>query len=355
MSQREFEIIESYFKRAGLCVASGSSDKSNSTTSSDNRQANLASHGIDIGIGDDCALLSLGPNQQIAMSMDILHAGVHFPVEASPEQIATRALAVNLSDLAAMGASPWCFTLGLSLPDYDENWLERFSQALLKMAAQYNCPLVGGDTTRAPLSLCLQVQGTLPRGQALTRSGAKLGDRIYVSGSLGNGAIALASLGVSTPLTEQLAIAIESIGDVDRQFLEQAFYNPTPRIELAQAVRPLANSAIDISDGLLGDLGHICSASKLGAKINVHQLPFSPAARRCTSETACVTAALAGGDDYELCLTVAQDRSEAFEVAASQTGVVVTCIGEMCSGQGVQCVDEKGQVVNLGLNAYSHF
>jgi len=257
MAQQEFEIIENYFKNSGLCFETA---------------------GVDVGIGDDCAVLSLDPQQQLAVSMDLLQEGVHFPESAIPELIAQRALAVNLSDLAAMGAEPLCFTLGLSLPEADETWLEAFSRGLLKSAKQYNCPLVGGDLIRGNLHLAIQVHGQFPIGQGLLRTGARPGDLIYVTGSLGDGAAALALLGSFSGFIyqgngksannektdkkpDQEIIDKTSLSLSQRDYLINAFYCPVPRIEAGIALRGIASSAIDVSDGLLSDVGQLIRAS----------------------------------------------------------------------------------------------
>ncbi|NQV69081.1 MAG: thiamine-phosphate kinase [Pseudohongiella sp.] len=334
MYQSEFEIIRRYFAESGLYF-----DKS----------------GVELGIGDDAALLQVPEDKLLALSMDILVESVHFPMSADPGLVANRALAVNLSDLAAMAAEPFCFTLGLVLPDNDEHWLQEFSQGLLPLARKYNCPLVGGDITRGPLSICIQVQGLCEKHHAVRRSGACVGDKIYVSGTLGDGAIALASLAQESHLGKSFAFISENISANCRQYFENAYYKPEPRIELARRTASLLSSGIDISDGLLGDLGHITQASGVGAKLSVNLLPFSASAICCMSEENRLLAALHGGDDYELCCTLPANNCAQFEEQARQADTPVTCIGEIVAGSGIVYVDEAGNSLSIEAASYQHF
>jgi thiamine-monophosphate kinase len=338
MSQSEFDIIDKYFRDSGLC---------------------FEGRGIDLAIGDDCALLSLHDKEQLAMSMDLLQEGVHFPIGAVPELLGQRALGVNLSDLAAMGAEPMCFTLGLSVPDADDAWLEAFSAGLLKVAERFKCPLVGGDLIRGALNIAIQVQGRLPKGEALLRRGARPGHLVYVTGTLGDAAAALAlfdsldksnqSSAVESPLLETRMAARH------RDHLINSFYCPEPRVAVGMAVRGLASAAIDLSDGLLSDLGHIVQASGVGAELDIAQLPLSEAMRECVVEKHRATLALSGGDDYELCITVPPDHCRAVEKAVASLDVKLTRIGEIVTGDGVQCLDNHGEPVAIGHSGYTHF
>ncbi|PCJ26842.1 MAG: thiamine-phosphate kinase [SAR86 cluster bacterium] len=334
MYQSEFEIIRRYFVDSGLY---------------------FTAPGIELGIGDDAALLHIPQGKLLAISMDVLVEAVHFPVAADAGLLANRALAVNLSDLAAMAAEPFCFTLGLVLPSNNEQWLEGFSQGLLPLAKKYNCPLVGGDISRGPLSICIQVQGLCDKDKAVKRSGAVVGDKIYVSGTLGDGAIALASLGLKSHLGVSFAMEDESQSSSFHQYFKNAYYKPEPRIELATECATLLTSNIDISDGLLGDLAHIIDASDVGAQLLVHRIPYSEAALCCMSAENRLMAALHGGDDYELCCTVAPQNCEKFEKKATQLGARVTCIGEIVAGSGIRCLDESGTLVNTEAGSYLHF
>lgn len=338
MAQLEFEIIRRYFKESGLA---------------------FAKPGVDLGIGDDCALLSPDPDQQLALSMDLLLEGVHFPSHALPELIAYRALAVNLSDLAAMGAMPLCFTLGLSLPKADSLWLDAFSKGLLASAIQYQCPLVGGDLVRGDLSIAIQVHGQLPRGKAVLRSTARVGDQVYVTGTLGDAAVALAVLAsiVDKNLPSDLTSGLSrsAFTATHRDYFINRFYRPTPRLQAGVLLRDYATAMLDVSDGLLGDLGQICTASAVGAVIEVSRLPFSAAMLACVNIEQRQQAALSGGDDYELCFTVPESRCHDMEQSLSDLGLPVTRIGVIIAGDSVLCVDDNGEALQVGGAGYSHF
>ena len=333
-SRAEFEIIRRYFAAEELA---------------------FARDGIELGIGDDAALIEVPPDKHLAMSMDVLVAGVHFPVDADPSLIANRALAVNLSDLAAMGAEPFCFMLGLVLPDSDAAWLERFSSGLVPLAQRYSCPLVGGDTSSGPLSISIQVQGLVERGRALRRSDARIGDRIYVSGTLGDAAAALLTLGLGSHLGSEFRLSVSEPGEACRTFFENAYFKPTPRIELAAGAGHLFSSCIDISDGLQGDLQHILDRSELGASLRLDAIPFSESARVCLTNENRVRAALFGGDDYELCFTVPGDDCAELESLALELGVQISCIGELEAGSGIRYRDSEGSEVPIPAQAYQHF
>jgi len=338
MSQSEFDIIEKYFRDSGLC---------------------FDSEGIDLAIGDDCALISLDANHQLAMSMDLLQEGVHFPVNAVPELLGQRALAVNLSDLAAMGAEPMCFTLGLSVAEADETWLEAFSAGLLQMAERYKCPLVGGDLIRGTLQMAIQVQGRVPRGEALLRSSARPGHLVYVTGTLGDAAAALAlfkQLDSAKGKAESESQFVKiKLAARHRDHLINAFYCPEPRVAVGMAIRGLASAAIDISDGLFSDLGHIVAASGVGVELDVAQLPLSEALQECVVEERRAELALAGGDDYELCFTVPPEHCQAVEEALASLDVPLARVGEIVTGEGVQCLDSLGEPVAMARTGYNHF
>ena len=297
--------------------------------------------GVVVGIGDDCALLELAADQQLAVSMDTLVAGVHFPAAAPADLVAERAVRVNLSDLAACGAEPRWMTLALTMPVCDTDWLQCFSDGLMRVASEFGVQLVGGDTTRGPLSITLQVHGSVPRGQALLRSGAMVGDRVFISGPLGDGAGALA-------LLEQQS------GSAEIDYLRQRYYRPQPQLALARLLRGVASAAIDVSDGLLADLGHICRRSGVGARLQWSRIPLSTAVRTHFSETRQRTFALAGGDDYQLCFCVPPERLASLQRQLATADIEVWEIGEIVAGADVQCW--AGQQCILPEQAgYQHF
>ncbi len=311
--------------------------------------------GVELGIGDDAALLDICSDKLLALSMDVLVADIHFPASAEPSQIANRALAVNLSDLAAMAAEPFCFTLGLVLPCSDDSWLKKFSEGLRPLAVQHNCPLVGGDISKGPLSISIQVQGLCSKSQPLLRSGAGVGDKIYVSGTVGDGAIALLALGLDSHLGNQFQFSIEKPADTCQQFFEDAYYQPSPRIDLALAAGKYFSSCIDISDGLYGDLQHILEASKVAGQLCLDKIPYSASALCCVNDENRLMAALYGGDDYELCFTVPAESCADLERVANQIGVRVSCIGEIVAGRGINCIDAKGSLRNFESFSFQHF
>jgi len=311
--------------------------------------------GIELGIGDDAALIAVPPDKHLAMSMDVLIAGIHFPIGADPSLIANRALAINLSDLAAMGAEPYCFTLGLVLEHSDERWLAGFSGGLEHLARQYNCPLVGGDTSAGPMSISIQVQGLVEKNRATRRSGANVGDKIYVSGTLGDGAIALLALGLESHLGSEFALAVSEPSSGCMQFFEDAYFKPQPQIGFSSAAGKLFSSAIDVSDGLQGDLQHILDQSGVAGNIRLGAIPFSKSALCCSSPKNRLLAALFGGDDYELCFTVAKKDCAELESIANDLGVSVTCIGDINAGEGIEYLDTDGSPVELNAQAFQHF
>jgi thiamine-monophosphate kinase len=326
MPLSEFDIIARYFQQAGLC-----SDDSHT--------------GIPLGIGDDCALLSVPVGQQMAVSMDVLVPTVHFPLDANPALLAQRALAVNLSDLAAMGARPLGFTLGLTLPDVDESWLADFACGLRLSAQKYQCPLFGGNLARGPLQIGIQVHGLVPAGKALLRSGAQPGDAVYVSGTTGLAGLALDWIKGTLPMATAQQIAE----------LEAAYYRPEPRLNLGQALQGIANAAQDISDGLLADLGHIAQQSKVQIVVESAAVPTAPLLLSFKKPASALRLALTAGDDYELVFTASAEQHAAIVSASGTSGVPVTRIGRVQQGSGVVLVDVDGNVVQVSQKGYDHF
>lgn len=319
MALNEFELIEKYFQKG------------------------LGAFGVSLGIGDDCALLQPPPAKSIATSMDTLVGGNHFPKNADPELIAERALRVNLSDLAAIGAEPLWFTLGLTIPSADHHWLDGFSRGLYQAANLYNCALVGGDTTRGPLSITIQVMGAVGLDNALLRSNAKVDDTIYVTGKLGDGAAAVAVI------KQELRV-----GKAAFSYFMSRYYRPTPRLAEGQMLRGVANAAIDVSDGLMADLGHICRASGVGASIDLERVPMSEALTKLGSKEQVLKWGLSGGDDYELCFTVPPEQISKIEDLIKKKKLDATAIGEIQRGSDVTCLN-KGEVLTVNKTGYQHF
>lgn len=284
---------------------------------------------VQLSVGDDCAIVGLAPGERLAMSVDTLVCGVHFFADSFPEDVGFRAVSVAASDLAAMGARPVAMTLALTLPEVDELWLHAFSEGVASAVGAYNLPLVGGDTTRGPLSISVQVMGALPDDAALLRGGAQHGDIVYASGPLGDAAAALAWLqGDWQP----------SAAHAD--YLHDRFYRPRAQIELGQQLLGRASAAIDISDGLLADAGHIAAASGVRIEIDAGALPLSPALQAYPDRDQALRWALTGGDDYELC----------YCLPAGVSAPMGTAIGRVCPGEGVACDFEAG-----GAGGYQHF
>ena len=298
---------------------------------------------VALGIGDDCAVLIPPVGKRLAVSLDTLVEGVHFPVATPAKHIATRALNTALSDLAAMGAEPLWVTMGLTLPRAESSWVEAFCASFLNECDNYGCCLVGGDLTRGPLTISVQVHGAVEPTRHLRRSGARPDDVIYVTGSLGDGAAALAVLQQKITLRKSA-----------QEYLLQRFYRPTPRITEAQHLLGLAHSAIDISDGLLADLGHICEASGVGALIDVNRIPMSAHWRDKVSFDQALAWAVAGGDDYELCFTVPRANTPALDALIGAGQINAVAIGKVSAKPGVQLVN-KGKVVAFDLQGYNHF
>lgn len=316
----EFDLIKKYFQRArpGRAV---------------------------LGIGDDCALLAPSPGMQMAISSDMLVEGRHFFAGADARMLGHKCLAVNLSDLAAMGARPVGFTLALALPAADAGWLDAFSTGLFELADAHGCELIGGDTTKGPLNICITIFGELAPGHALRRDAARPGDDVWISGSLGDARLALAGyrheLPLEAPLQQQAGLRM---------------HLPSPRVALglALAAMPLAHAAIDISDGLVGDLAHILAASDVGATLDVDALPAGPVLARQPLDLRRRFCA-AGGDDYELCFTAPAANRDAVMAAAVQAGTAVTRVGSIDAATGLRLVDSQGNALDLQLAGFDHF
>ncbi|HSJ47451.1 MAG TPA: thiamine-phosphate kinase [Gammaproteobacteria bacterium] len=316
MPESEFSIIDHYFRRSGA------------------ERPDVA-----LGIGDDAALLRVPEGQELVVTVDTLVAGVHFPVDTPPVAIGHKALAVNLSDLAAMGATPAWITLALTLPTADNDWLDTFAEGLFALATTHDVQLVGGDTTHGPLSVTVQAMGLVPEGRALRRSGAREGDAILVTGYLGDAALALQQgAAASTELRARLD-------------------TPQPRVAAGQALRELASSAIDISDGLLADLGHIVRASAVGAELWMDALPRSVVFRHALGreQPDWYGLPLTGGDDYELCVTLPPERVETARARLAELGLPLTEVGRIRAGQGIRCHHEDGREYQPTSRGYEHF
>ena len=316
--QDEFELIERYFVRASR------------------------DEGVVLGIGDDAAVVATGGTTAVAT--DTLVACVHFPDDLAGDAVGHRALAVNLSDLAAMGARPrWC-TLALTMPGADRDWLESFARGFFALAGEQGVELVGGDTTRGPLSVTVHLLGDVDRTRLLTRGGAAPGDDIHVTGNLGDGAAGL-----------RLVLSGDSGEGAPRRTLRERFLKPRPRVSAGLALRGIASAAIDVSDGLLADLGHLCNASGCAADIDVERLPTSAAARDLFSPREVENWALSGGDDYELCFTSPPSRRQAVQWALASCGTPFRRIGRTRAGSGVLCRRSGQPIVPAGAAGYTHF
>ena len=298
-----------------------------------------------LGIGDDCALLAPGPGKLLAVSSDMLVEGRHFFAGADPFQLGHKALAVNLSDLAEMGATPLGFTLALALPSADPAWLDGFSRGLFALADAHGCELVGGDTTRGPLNICITIFGELQPGQALRRDAARAGDDIWISGTLGDARLALAGL-----LDEV------TLDAADAALAAPRLHAPAPRVALGRLLAEggLAHAALDISDGLVGDLGHILAASRVGALLDVDALPAGPALARQPQDLRRRFSA-AGGDDYELCFTAPAAQRDAIVAVGQQCGTAVTRVGRIEAEAGLRLVDGDGAPLAMRLHGWDHF
>ncbi len=329
----EFDLIQRFFK-----------------TGADQMRSN-SDQTIVLGIGDDCALLKPAPGEEIAITSDMLVEGRHFFADVHPGLLGRKALAVNLSDLAAMGAKPLGFTLAIALPKADTAWLEAFSKGIFAIANQYSCPLIGGDTTAGPLTISITAFGSTPSGKAIRRSGAKAGDDIWVSGTVGDARLTLAALRHEINLS---AIELKEI--------EHRMHAPVPRIDLGIKLRSIASAALDVSDGLLGDLKHILNQSQVGAEVFLDQLPKSVSLQK-QSEAIQNQFAASGGDDYEICFTAPAEHRDAIDVISKELHLPITRIGRI-----TEKIDatEKLQLLNNGdllsdietvalLKSFDHF
>ena len=330
----EFDLIERFFK-----------------TGADLLRTNV-DQSIALGIGDDCALVKPPANEEIAITSDMLVEGRHFFAGTNSELLAHKALAVNLSDLAAMGAKPLGFTLAIALPAADEAWLEAFSRGLFAIAKEYSCPLIGGDTTAGPLTISITAFGSIPVGQAIRRSGAMAGDDIWVSGMVGDARLTLAALRHEINLSSE-----------DLQNIEHRLHQPTPRVELGMQLRGVATAALDVSDGLLGDLSHILKQSQVDAQIALDQLPKSIILQKQESSIQNIFAAC-GGDDYELCFTAHPSQQEKIQEISRSLHLPITLIGKILPKKENQArvylLDASGTLLSdlqaaPFLNSFDHF
>ena len=296
-----------------------------------------------LGVGDDCALLAPAPGTQLAVSSDMLVEGRHFLATVAPARLGHKALAVNLSDLAACGAKPLGFTLALALPRVDEVFLDGFARGLFALADAHGCELVGGDTTQGPLNICITVFGEVPPGAALLRSGARPGDDLYVSGRLGDARLAL-----------EVFRGTEALDGAAFEAVRRAMELPQPRVALGLALRGVASSAIDVSDGLLGDLAHVLRRSGVGADLWVDAVPRSAvlSSRPLALQRLCT---LAGGDDYELVFSAAPQHADRVAAAARSAGVAVTRIGSISANPGLRLTDRDGAAVTDTFGSFDHF
>lgn len=293
-----------------------------------------------LGIGDDAALLQPSANKHLVVAMDTLNAGVHFPEGTAPADIGWKALAVNLSDLAAMGAKPaWC-TLSLSLPQADAAWVDGFLDGFCALANEHDIALVGGDTTRGPLSVCLAVHGFVEPGRALRRDGARVGDLVWITGTLGDAAGALKQWRARTAIDPALRARLD---------------RPQPRIAIGRALVGFAHACIDVSDGLLADLGHVCAASGVGAEVSLDTLPWSEALRTHFDLDTRRALQASGGDDYELCFTAPDSAREEVARIAQDTGVQIVRIGRIVAGNGVRAFDADGEAWQAPRAGHEHF
>ena len=307
------------------------------------RDATARRDDVVLGIGDDCALLEVPAGKQLAVSMDTLVVGRHFVADVDPQSLGYKALAVNLSDLAAMGATPAWATLSVTLPDADADWIKRFMAGFTELAKKHQLTLVGGDTTRGPLSITVQVHGFVEPSNSMRRNAACVGDLIYVSGQLGDAGLAL--------LAQQgLYVKQGSLAS-----LKQRLDRPEPRIELGLIAAMHSRCAIDLSDGLGSDLGHICEESHVGALIYLDKLPISDAVTEYVTESGDWSLPLSAGDDYELCMTVPVHHQAAFEAAMQQQDVPVTWIGMIEQGEQVRAMSPNGDVDAYVARGYDHF
>ena len=324
MSLNEFSIIERYFYSLGK------------------------RKGVSLGVGDDCAILDIPADKQLVTTVDTLVEARHFPLSCSPGDVAQRALRVNLSDIAAMGAVPHWFTLALTLQTPNEKGLHSFSEALESDALKFDCTLVGGDLTQGPLSITIQVFGTVDKNQAIKRTGLGLGDHIYVTGKLGAAAAAIACFEKSTQ-------PMSLISNKVSEHLHNKFFRPEPRIKEGIILRNIASAAIDISDGLIADLNHILRSKSYGADIEFKLVPYEDFLIDIADKDLIQEWTLTGGDDYELCFTVPEKNIDLLERLIYEKKIHACYIGKVTENPGIRCYDDQGNLLNLGKSGYQHF
>jgi thiamine-monophosphate kinase len=298
---------------------------------------------VHLGIGDDCALVTPPERQHIAITTDTLVAGVHFPLNTSARAIGHKSVAVNLSDLAAMGAEPSWVSLAITLPEIDETWIDEFCAGVFDLCEFYNVQLIGGDTTQGPLSITITAQGLIPYGKHISRTGAKAGDWLYVTGELGGAALALQYIQGKVKVDKKYRADIQKRLDF-----------PKARVLAGQALREYATSAIDLSDGIASDLEHICKASGVGANIVLNDLPLSKALSDTVDMNTAYNIALEGGDDYELLFSVAEENKVGMETALANTGNKITCIGQL-NGSGKITTTLNNKPVDIHVQSFQHF
>jgi len=323
MTQSEFSLIDKYFKGRGI-----------------------VRDDVSLTIGDDAAVINVPTGFQLITAVDTLVEGIHFPLDSIAFDIGFKALAVNLSDIAAMGAEPAWATLSLTMPQADEMWLQQFSDGFFELAREFNVQLIGGDTTQGPLSVTVQLMGLVPQGEALKRSGAKAGDRIFVSGNVGDAALGLH--------IHQRKFSPPNPTEKQKQTLLTKLHRPLPRVELGIALRNVASSVIDISDGLVADMSHILDASQIGAVIHLERLPVSESMRASVDSVDQFAYTLGGGDDYELCFTVPESKMAAISKIQQQLTIIVTEIGVIEETRGLRLLN-KGVEIKLPIKGFEHF
>ena len=323
MTQSEFSLIDKYFKDRGIFRDD-----------------------VSLAIGDDAAVTNVPTGFQLITAVDTLVDGVHFPQDSQAIDVGFKALAVNLSDMAAMGAEPSWATLALTMPQVDELWLQQFCDGFFKLANEFNVQLIGGDTTQGPLSVTVQLMGLVPQGEALKRSGANPGDRIFVCGDVGDAALGLQ--------VHQQKLSSLKLTEKQIQTLLSKLHRPVPRVELGMALRNVASSVIDISDGLLADLNHILDASQVGATVHLERVPVSETMRALADSVDQFAYALGGGDDYELCFTVPESKMAAMHKIQRQLTIMVTEIGVVEETCGLRLLN-KGVEIELPIKGFEHF
>lgn len=319
-SRSEFDLIAKYFSNLG------------------------DSEYVQLGVGDDAAITTIPANCELVTTVDTLIAGTHFFADTEPAAIAYKALAVNLSDLAAMAAKPVWFTLSIALPEVDENWLGQFARGLSKLAAEHGVALIGGDTVKGPLSITIQACGLVEQGKAVRRDGAKVGDGIFVSGALGDACLALACLKNE-----------KHIDAVSQKAVCEKLYRPMPKIKMGLLLSQFANSAIDISDGLAADLTHILASSDVGAELLLADIPLSVEMRACVDQKESYGMALYGGDDYELCFTTPKDRNDAMLAHMQAENCSVYRVGTIIEEKGLWGINDCGKREKIAPRGYDHF